>query len=213
MTGAIATLAFVAVIRAQQPGGAPPPRVDAEVLKNAGTPADSLPGSWLSYGHSQSETRYSPLKQIDTSNASRLGLAWSYVARRRRRQSGRNAAGLEQHALRHHDLERRLRARRPHRQGTLAMGSGSEPAGGASADLLRHRQPRPCPLQRHDLRARHRRTPDRARRAHRQAGLGGARRLPAGLVHHHHGAAHREWQGDRRRFRRRQAHARILRRL
>src|SRR5580698_6648005 len=75
LAGGIAALAFVAVIRAQQPS----PPVDAQALKNAGTPADSQPGSWLSYGHSQSETRYSALKQIDTSNASRLGLAWSYV--------------------------------------------------------------------------------------------------------------------------------------
>lgn len=30
-------------------------------------------------GNPGSETRYSPLKQIDTSNVKRLGLAWSYV--------------------------------------------------------------------------------------------------------------------------------------
>ncbi len=54
-------------------------RVDNEVLKKAGTAADPLPGSWLSYGRTQGETRYSTLKQIDTSNAGRLGLAWSYV--------------------------------------------------------------------------------------------------------------------------------------
>ncbi len=76
---ALAALAFVTVIRAQQSGAAPPPPVDDQVLKNAGTPADSLPGSWLSYGRSQNETRFSPLKLIDTSNANRLGLAWSYV--------------------------------------------------------------------------------------------------------------------------------------
>lgn len=57
-----------------------PPPVNAEVLKSAGTPADKLQGSWLSYGHSQNETRYSALKQIDTSNVKQLGLAWSYVA-------------------------------------------------------------------------------------------------------------------------------------
>ena len=33
---------------------------------------------WLSYGLTPGETRYSPLKQIDSSNISRLGLAWSY---------------------------------------------------------------------------------------------------------------------------------------
>jgi len=62
---------------------APPPvnaPVNAEVLKNAGTAADKQEGSWLTYGHSQNETRFSPLKQIDTSNAKQLGLAWSYVA-------------------------------------------------------------------------------------------------------------------------------------
>ncbi len=54
--------------------------VTAEVLKNAGTPADKLQGSWLSYGHSQNENRFSPLKQIDTSSVKQLGLSWSYVA-------------------------------------------------------------------------------------------------------------------------------------
>ena len=35
--------------------------------------------SWLSYGRDQDETRYSTLRQIDSTNAKRLGLAWSYV--------------------------------------------------------------------------------------------------------------------------------------
>ncbi len=69
---AAAAPGFITGARAQQ-------NVDMEVLKNAGTPADTLPGSWLSYGHSQNETRYSALKQIDASNVSRLGLAWTYV--------------------------------------------------------------------------------------------------------------------------------------
>ena len=81
MAGAIAALSFITVITRAQQSGRPagPPLVDAKVLKNAGTPADALPGSWLSYGRSQGETRYSPLKQIDTTNAKRLGLAWTYV--------------------------------------------------------------------------------------------------------------------------------------
>ncbi len=33
---------------------------------------------WTTYGFTQGETRYSPLKQIDTTNVARLGLAWSY---------------------------------------------------------------------------------------------------------------------------------------
>src|ERR1700734_1548890 len=54
--------------------------VDGKVLRDAGSIAnDALPGSWLSYGRNQSETRYSTLKQINDANAKRLGLAWSYV--------------------------------------------------------------------------------------------------------------------------------------
>jgi quinohemoprotein ethanol dehydrogenase len=53
--------------------------VDANVLKSAGTPNDALEGSWLSYGRSQGETRYSPLNQINASNVKRLGLSWSYA--------------------------------------------------------------------------------------------------------------------------------------
>src|SRR5207248_11031751 len=63
-----------ATISAQQPSV-----IDSAVLKKAGTPADQFPGSWLTYGKSQSEQRFSPLIQIDTSNVKRLGLAWWYV--------------------------------------------------------------------------------------------------------------------------------------
>ena len=64
----------------QAKSAAAAPVVTAEVLRNAGTAADKQAGSWLSYGRNQNETRYSPLKQIDASNASRLGLSWSYAA-------------------------------------------------------------------------------------------------------------------------------------
>jgi quinohemoprotein ethanol dehydrogenase len=53
--------------------------VTSEVLRLAGTANDALSGAWLSYGRTQTETRYSTLKQIDTTNAKDLGLAWSYV--------------------------------------------------------------------------------------------------------------------------------------
>jgi quinohemoprotein ethanol dehydrogenase len=53
--------------------------ITTDVLRRTGTANDPLPGSWLSYGRNQSETRYSTLKQIDPSNVTRLGLAWSYV--------------------------------------------------------------------------------------------------------------------------------------
>ncbi len=54
-------------------------KVDANVLKNVGTAQDALQGDWLSYGRSLSETRFSPLTQINTSNVSRLGLSWTYT--------------------------------------------------------------------------------------------------------------------------------------
>jgi quinohemoprotein ethanol dehydrogenase len=53
--------------------------VTVDVLRLSGTARDPLPGAWLSYGRTQSETRYSPLTQINTTNAKSLGLAWTYV--------------------------------------------------------------------------------------------------------------------------------------
>ncbi len=44
---------------------------DAALLKAA-------PQEWLTAGHDWYETHYSPLKQINDSNVSRLGLAWTY---------------------------------------------------------------------------------------------------------------------------------------
>src|SRR5262245_65656011 len=49
-------------------------RIDDVALKNAGKTGEE----WLAYGLTPGETRYSPLKQIDASNVSRLGPAWSY---------------------------------------------------------------------------------------------------------------------------------------
>ncbi len=54
--------------------GQQPRRVDDAALRNAGKTGDE----WLSYGLTPGETRYSPLKQIDATNVSRLGLDWSY---------------------------------------------------------------------------------------------------------------------------------------
>jgi quinohemoprotein ethanol dehydrogenase len=51
-----------------------PKRVDTNALKNAAKNGDE----WVTYGRDYAETHYSPLKQIDTTNVSRLGLAWSW---------------------------------------------------------------------------------------------------------------------------------------
>jgi quinohemoprotein ethanol dehydrogenase len=80
----IAVLGLGAAIFAQQDRTAPAgtdrsAAVTSEVLRRAGSADDPMAGAWLSYGRTQSETRYSPLKQIDATNAKDLGLAWSYV--------------------------------------------------------------------------------------------------------------------------------------
>src|SRR5947207_813878 len=49
-------------------------RIDDLALKNSLKSGEE----WLSYGLTPGETRYSPLKQIDTTNVSRLGLNWLY---------------------------------------------------------------------------------------------------------------------------------------
>jgi quinohemoprotein ethanol dehydrogenase len=54
--------------------GQQPKRVDDATLKNAGKSGED----WVTYGSNSQETRYSPLNQIDATNVSRLGLAWSY---------------------------------------------------------------------------------------------------------------------------------------
>ena len=49
-------------------------RIDDAALTRAGQTGDD----WLTYGLNQSETRFSPLKEIDATNVTRLGLAWSF---------------------------------------------------------------------------------------------------------------------------------------
>ncbi len=49
-------------------------KVDDLALRNAA----KNPGEWITYGVTQGETRYSALDQINASNVSRLGLAWTY---------------------------------------------------------------------------------------------------------------------------------------
>jgi quinohemoprotein ethanol dehydrogenase len=48
--------------------------LDAMALRNAGQSRE-----WPTYGGNYGEKRYSPLNQINTENASRLGLAWSHI--------------------------------------------------------------------------------------------------------------------------------------
>jgi quinohemoprotein ethanol dehydrogenase len=52
----------------------PAANVDSERLIEA----DGEPGSWMSYGRTYDEQRFSPLDQINDQNAKALGLAWSH---------------------------------------------------------------------------------------------------------------------------------------
>jgi len=74
-----AALLLVVPISAQNPR-----LVDDATLKNASKNGNE----WLSYGFTPGETRYSPLNQINTTNVSHMGLAWSYDA-------GRGGGGQE----------------------------------------------------------------------------------------------------------------------
>src|SRR5437773_6216550 len=65
----VAVMFYTMLVFAQQSK-----RIDDQALKNAGKTGEE----WLTYGLTPGETRYSPLKQIDMSNVSRLGPAWSY---------------------------------------------------------------------------------------------------------------------------------------
>ena len=118
--------------------GQQPRRVDDAALKNAGKTGEE----WLTYGLNPGETRYSPLKQIDATNVSRLGLAWSYEIGPGGGNQEATPLFCERRHLQHHQLEHRLRRRRAHRQGEVALGSGSEPDRLSAQDLLRHREPR-----------------------------------------------------------------------
>src|SRR4051812_5000010 len=71
--GIAGALALISTAAAQAPR-----TVDANILKTAGTANDPMAGSWLTYGLTQGETRYSLLKQIDASNVGKLGLSWSF---------------------------------------------------------------------------------------------------------------------------------------
>ena len=69
-------LAGVAVLALSLAGCSKPavsPVVDDAALRNA----DADGANWITYGRTYSEQRYSPLKQVDESSVTKLGLAWS----------------------------------------------------------------------------------------------------------------------------------------
>ena len=174
--------------------------MDDAALRNA---AQRKGEEWLSYGFTPQETRYTPLNQINASNVSRLGLAWSF-------EVGPGGGGQEATPLVHNgvifsttqwsvvfavdartgkekwrwDPEVNQTALRSKIccgvvQRGIALYDGKVIAPAIDGRLIG------------------------SGRRDRQAVVGSARLLPAGQLHHHHGPAHRQRQGDHRRVRRR----------
>ena len=107
----------------RRPAGSANPQSGRRRLRNAGKTGEE----WLTYGLNPGETRYSPLNQINTSNVSRLGLAWSYDV-------GPGGGTQEATPLVSNGVMYSVTnwsivfaARRAHRQGEVALGSGGEP--------------------------------------------------------------------------------------
>ncbi|MEO8097556.1 MAG: PQQ-dependent dehydrogenase, methanol/ethanol family [Acidobacteriota bacterium] len=71
LSGSLATLIFTSAWLAT---GQAPRRVDDAMIRSAGKSGEE----WLSYNLTPGETRYSPLKQINTTNVGKLAMAWSY---------------------------------------------------------------------------------------------------------------------------------------
>ena len=140
--------------------------VNDAVLRTAPTTGEE----WLTYGLDLGEKRFSPLNQINATNVSRLGLAWSYDIPG---TFGNPPGGGNQEAtplvwngtlygITTWSVVFAVDARTG--KATLDVGSAGEPPRRAAQDLLRHRQPRRRDLRGQDHRADHRRTPGRARR-------------------------------------------------
>ncbi len=186
-------------IRAQQQS-AKPINVDAKVLRSAGSDNDLLGGSWLSYGRRSQRLATAPLKQINTSNVSRLGLSWTYVVG----AGGSNQEGTPLvwnntlYGITTWSVVYALDA--VHRQATLALGPEVNQSTVTLEDLLRHREPRRSSLQRHDHRAPPSMAALFAPGCNDRASPSGNRASSiAERLHHHDGSAHRGRQSHYRR--------------
>lgn len=75
------TLPLLVALSAIAPGsGAPPPKAGSHQHSARGTsaPAGKTTGEWPVYGHDPGGQRYSPLRQIDKDNVSRLQAVWTF---------------------------------------------------------------------------------------------------------------------------------------
>ena len=73
---AVVVAAVVSLLTTIEVGQASVARSAADVDAARIVKADHDPANWLTYGRTYDEQRFSPLAQISSSNAKRLGLAW-----------------------------------------------------------------------------------------------------------------------------------------
>ena len=148
--------------------------VNDAVLRTAPTTGEE----WLTYGLDLGEKRYSPLKQIDATNVSRLGLAWSFDIPG---TFGNPPGGGNQEAtplmwngtlygITTWSVVFAVDARTGKQ--LWKWDPAGEPRRRSAQGLLRHRQPRRRALRGQGHRADHRRTPGRARRGRLESRCG-----------------------------------------
>ena len=71
------SIALLSVLAPVAVWASPPPAHGAAIVDNALLTHEPTGAHWAGYGRTFDEQRFSPLKQIDTGNISRLGLAWT----------------------------------------------------------------------------------------------------------------------------------------
>ena len=128
---------------------------------------------WLHYGGDQANTRYSALKQINTSNVKNLRVAWIHsLGSLESQESTPLVVGDTMYVTTLHRAEVRLRARRQDRQDEVEARAGD--AQRLLRDgVLRPGQPRRRLRQRQDLLRPAGRQAGGARRQHRQGAVDG----------------------------------------
>ena len=184
-------------------------RVDDLALRNAGKTGEE----WLTYGLTPGETRYSPLKQIDTDEREPARPVVVLRSRTGRRQPGSNAAlwNGSIYAITNWSVVYAVDARTGKerwRWDPEVNQTAVRPkicCGVVNRGIAIYEGKIIAPVIDGRLVG--------ARRRYRQTLVGSARRFSAGQLHRHHGAAHREGQGYRRSQRRRVSGSWILLRL
>ena len=153
--------------------------------------------NWAMQAGDMYNQRYSKLKQINKANvrqdAGRVDVLDRRAARPRRLAAGDRRHDVPAHAVPQQGL--RDRPRRPEDQVEVRAEAGP---GGDSADVLRHRQPRPRLRRGQDLPAAGRQHAGGARRQDRQGAVDGQERRSEDRRGQHQRAARLQGQGDHR---------------